>query len=252
MFNLISIPTLQDNYVWLLSNAHHECLIVDPGVETPVLDYLHQHQLIPKAILLTHHHRDHTDGVRGIATQYPTLPVYGPVETAQKGCTHPVADNDKINVIGLTIQVIAVPGHTLGHIAYYSAPYLFCGDTLFSAGCGRLFEGTAQQMHHSLQRLASLPNDTLICCAHEYTEANLKFSQHILPENKEVRNYLEHIQKIRQKQQSSLPSTLQLEKKINVFLGHYDDELIKLFFKTPTIHHPWQVFKHLRQLKDNF
>lgn len=252
MFNLISIPTLQDNYVWLLHNTHNECLIIDPGVDKPVLDYLYHHQLTPKAILLTHHHRDHTDGVTGIIKQYPTIPVYGPSETKHQGCTHPIGDKNKIHTIGLTIQVIAIPGHTLEHVAYYSAPYLFCGDTLFSAGCGRVFEGTTQQMYHSLQLLAALPNDTLICCAHEYTETNLKFAHHILPENKQINHYLQHIQKIRHKQQPSIPSTLELEKKINLFLGNYDTELNKLFFKTISIQQPWQVFKHLRQLKDNF
>lgn len=133
--DLIGLPTLQDNYIWLLINPQHQCLIVDPGVAAPVLHYLTENRITPKAILLTHHHNDHVGGVAEIVQAYPEMPVYGPAETQGQGCTQVVADNDTLSLLGCQISIMALPGHTLGHMAYYSAPYLFCGDTLFSAGC---------------------------------------------------------------------------------------------------------------------
>lgn len=250
--NLISIPAFQDNYIWLLDDRQGRCIIVDPGEARPVLEALQRLQLAPSAILLTHHHHDHVGGVAQIVSQYPGLAVYGPQETAGKGANHIVHDGDTFDIDGRQYRTIAVPGHTLGHVAFYSAPYLFCGDTIFSAGCGRLFEGTAKQMYDSFQQLAQLPDNTLICCAHEYTLSNLKFARAILPEDREIETYQQHVEALRAKGQASVPSTLQLERKINLFLRCHDADLQKkLGFNSPpeSLH---SVFSELRLRKDNF
>ncbi|HEI8867251.1 hydroxyacylglutathione hydrolase [Serratia sp. AKBS12] len=250
--NLISIPALQDNYIWILDDQQGHCTIVDPGDAQPVLEALRQLELTPDAILLTHHHHDHVGGVAQIVAQYPALPVYGPQETANKGATTLVEDRDIITVSGREYRVIAVPGHTLGHVAFYSAPYLFCGDTIFSAGCGRLFEGTAEQMYYSFQQLAQLPDNTKICCAHEYTVSNLKFARAILPEDRQIETYQQQVMALRAKNQPSVPTTLQLERKINLFLRCHDTDLQKkLGFDSPPeqLH---SVFSELRLRKDSF
>lgn len=250
--NLISIPALQDNYIWLLDNQEGHCIIVDPGEAAPVLAALQRRQLIPDAILLTHHHHDHVGGVKQLVAQYPSLVIYGPQETADKGATQIVKDGDLLAINGWEFSVFAVPGHTLGHVAYYSAPYLFCGDTMFSAGCGRLFEGTPEQMYQSFQRISQLPDETLICCAHEYTLSNLKFSRAILPQDRLIETYQQQVEAIRAKQQPSVPTTLQLERKINLFLRCHDTDLQKkLGFNSPPekLH---SVFSELRLRKDNF
>lgn len=250
MMELISIPALRDNYIWLLNNHHGECVIVDPAEATPVLQTLYRQELKPCAILLTHHHHDHVNGVTDIIAHYPKLAVYGPQETAIKGANHLVYDGDILTIGGRQYTTLAVPGHTLGHVAFYSAPYLFCGDTLFSAGCGRLFEGSAIQMYQSLQRITQLPDETLICCAHEYTLSNLRFAKALLPQDPQIEIYLRHIELLRAKGKASVPTTLQLERKINLFLRCHDADLQKkLGFNTQpdSLHH---VFSELRQLKD--
>ncbi|MFC0228893.1 hydroxyacylglutathione hydrolase [Serratia aquatilis] len=250
--NLISIPAFQDNYIWLLDNQQGHCVIVDPGDAAPVLEALSRQHLTPDAILLTHHHNDHVGGVAGITAQYPKLAVYGPQETATKGSNRIVNDGDVVKINGFQFTTIAVPGHTLGHVAFYSAPYIFCGDTLFSAGCGRLFEGTAEQMYHSFQRLAQLPDETLICCAHEYTLSNLKFARAILPQDREIETYQQQVEMLRAKGTPSVPTTLQLERRINLFLRCHDTDLQKeIGFHLPpqTLH---SVFSELRLRKDRF
>ncbi|PVZ78172.1 hydroxyacylglutathione hydrolase [Serratia sp. S1B] len=250
--NLISIPAFQDNYIWLLSNPQQHCVIVDPGEANPVLKTLSELNLTPDAILLTHHHRDHVGGVPEIISHYPDLAVYGPHETVNKGANHLVSEGDILNIGGRQFTVIEVPGHTLGHLAFYSAPYLFCGDTLFSAGCGRLFEGTAEQMYDSFQRLAQLPDETLICCAHEYTLSNLKFASAILPLDDQIRTYQKKVEILQSKGEPSVPTTLQLERQINPFLRCHDTDLQKeIGFNLPP-EHLHAVFSELRQRKDVF
>lgn len=250
--NLISIPAFQDNYIWMLDDQQGHCVIIDPGEARPVLAELAHRQLTPDAILLTHHHHDHVGGVAEITEHYPGLAVYGPQETVKKGANILVNDGDILNIGESQYTTIAVPGHTLGHVAFYNAPYLFCGDTLFSAGCGRLFEGTSAQMYDSLQRVAQLPDETLICCAHEYTLSNLKFSRAILPQDRQIETYQQHVEILRAKGQPSVPTTLQLERKINLFLRCHDIDLqIKIGFNT-TPDHLHLVFSELRQLKDAF
>ncbi|PIJ48398.1 hydroxyacylglutathione hydrolase [Erwinia sp. OLTSP20] len=250
--HLIAVPALSDNYIWLLCDETGSTLIVDPGEDTPVINYLHQHQLIPQAILLTHHHHDHVGGVAGILRHYPAIRVYGPTETASKGANTLVAAGDQVPFAGHLFEVIATPGHTLGHVSYFSSPYLFCGDTMFSGGCGRLFEGTAKQMYQSFQLINQLPPDTLICCAHEYTLSNMTFAKAIWPENKEISDYYDEINAMRAENKITLPTTLQHERQINVFLMSQQIEIKnKLNLNSPN-NTPEQVFAALRTKKDFF
>ncbi|WP_140919432.1 hydroxyacylglutathione hydrolase [Limnobaculum xujianqingii] len=250
--HLISIPAFQDNYIWLLTTKQQTGIIVDPGDALPVIQHLEQQQITPTAILLTHHHNDHTGGVADLIRHYPELKVYGPQETQSKGAKFIVREGDNIDINGMCFNVIGVPGHTAGHVAFYSAPYLFCGDTLFSAGCGRIFEGTPEQMYQSIQKLAALPDSTKVCCAHEYTISNLRFANYVLPENIEIETYLKHIVDIRSKDQPSVPTELKTERTINLFLKcHQLDLKRKLGLDDSTIQ-PWQVFKRLREMKDNY
>ncbi|CND12643.1 putative hydroxyacylglutathione hydrolase [Yersinia frederiksenii] len=250
--NLISIPAFQDNYIWLLADSQKHCVIVDPGEAHPVLAMLNQGDYLPKAILLTHHHNDHVGGVAELHRHYPNIPVYGPQETANKGATIIVKGGDDLVIAGQNYHVFAVPGHTLGHIAYYSKPYLFCGDTLFSAGCGRLFEGTAAQMYSSIQQLAQLPDETLICSAHEYTLANLKFARFILPSDHDIATYQQQIMQLRVKNLPSLPVKLQIERKINVFLRCNDVDLQRKIGVVSPPESLVSVFSELRAQKDRF
>lgn len=250
--NLISIPAFQDNYIWLLVNPLQRCLIVDPGEAAPVLSELKEKGWIPEGILLTHHHHDHVGGVTEILQNFPNIPVYGPQETAHKGATNIVKDGDSLSLCGQIFSVIAVPGHTLGHIAYYSAPYLFCGDTLFSGGCGRLFEGSPQQMYASIQRLAQLADETSICSAHEYTLSNLNFARAVLPQDRDIETYQQQIKQLRAKNHSSLPSKLQLERKINVFLRCDDIDLQRNLGIDLPPNDLSLIFAELRARKDSF
>jgi hydroxyacylglutathione hydrolase len=195
--------------------------VVDPGEAEPVLRWLATQGLTLGAILVTHHHWDHTHGIGGLRRQWP-VPVHGPAWESQpiEALSHPLRDGQRSHVdcLDADFEVISIPGHTLGHIALYGEGCLFCGDTLFSAGCGRLFEGSAEQMHGSLERLAQLPADTRVYCGHEYTEANLAFALAVEPDNADAREHLERVRELRRGGQPSLPSTLGLERKINPFL----------------------------------
>lgn len=250
--NLTSIPALQDNYIWTLNDNRGQCLLVDPGDAVPVMAVLQQNQWQPVAILLTHHHHDHTDGVAQLKEKWPQLDVYGPKETRQKGTTTVVIEGDTVSVLGNKFDVISTPGHTSGHISFYSSPYLFCGDTLFSAGCGRLFEGTAKQMLASLKKLNALPADTLICCAHEYTLSNLRFAQAIWPDNSEIMRHFLKIKALRAHNSNSLPSNLATERRINLFLMTQHNDLLQVLNLNAASYSELQVFAELRRLKDHF
>lgn len=250
--NLISIPAFQDNYIWVLTNDEGRCIIVDPGEAEPVLKAIEQNQWQPEAILLTHHHHDHVGGVAAICAKFPHLVVYGPAETQNKGTTRVVEDGEKILILESEFSVIATPGHTLGHISFFSFPYLFCGDTMFSGGCGRLFEGTPAQMYQSFQKINALPDDTLICCAHEYTLANMKFAMHLLPEDVAIQDYYRKVNELRAKNQKTLPGILKNERKINLFLRANDIDLISKFNEETNMQQPEHCFAWLRAKKDNF
>lgn len=218
---LLPLPAFTDNYIWLLHDAQ-QALVVDPGDAQPVLAALQQLGLQLQAILVTHHHPDHTGGVAALR-QATGAQVFGPARERMPEPLTRLCGGDQLPLLGLSFEVIDVPGHTAGHIAYYcakvdDAPLLFCGDTLFSAGCGRLFEGTPAQMLASLDTLAALPDATRVCCTHEYTLSNLKFAGVVDPANEVLVRYTASAQGLRERQQPTLPSTIALERQINPFL----------------------------------
>lgn len=216
------LPALSDNYIWLLHDDR-DAVVVDPGDPAPVRQALQQDGLRLVAILVTHHHGDHTGGVHALR-EATGATVYGTArEPMPQPCT-PLREGDRLRLLGRDFTVLEVPGHTAGHIAFYApatarlAGLLFCGDTLFSGGCGRLFDGTPAQMAASLQRLAALPGDTQVCCAHEYTLDNLRFAQAVEPDNPALAEYTRLCRERRAAGQPTLPSTLALERQINPFL----------------------------------
>ncbi|QHS09849.1 hydroxyacylglutathione hydrolase [Sinimarinibacterium sp. NLF-5-8] len=214
------IPAFADNYIWALIEDDRT-VIVDPGDAAPVLTFLQECHLTLDAVLITHHHLDHIGGIADLIALHPA-PVYGARADAARlpGVTDWLDDGDRLTLLGQHFEVFAVPGHTRGHIAYYcaSAKVLLCGDTLFSAGCGRLFEGTPEQLHASLTRLAALPDDTQVLCTHEYTLGNLAFAAAVEPENRAIEDHLAQVRRWRAQGQPSLPSRIALEKRINPFL----------------------------------
>ena len=219
--NLLALPAFTDNYLWLLHDDHH-AVVVDPGQAEPVLQALQKQGLQLQAILVTHHHADHVGGVNALR-QVTGAAVYGPAREAIPAPFTPLAQGHRVNVLGLGFEVLDVPGHTAGHIAYFcpqmdGAPLLFCGDTLFSGGCGRLFEGTPAQMLDSLDRLAALPGDTRVCCTHEYTLSNLKFARAVEPGNAALLQYLSRCETLRAQGHPTLPSRIDLERNIHPFL----------------------------------
>ena len=219
--HLHPIPAFSDNYIWTLHDGQR-ALVVDPGEASGVLAWLELERLQLDTILLTHHHPDHTGGVDALRRQTGAR-VIGPINEPLPEPLHRVTDGDRVQALGLDFKVMHVPGHTLGHVAYWvaqpgGAPLLFCGDTLFSGGCGRLFEGTPAQMLRSLQRLASLPDATRVCCTHEYTLSNLKFALAVEPQNPVLARHLQQCEAQRARHLPTLPSSIGLEKQINPFL----------------------------------
>ena len=221
MIQIDALPAFTDNYLWLLQDtAKRQCAVVDPGDAAPVFAWLAANpgwQLTD--ILVTHHHQDHVGGVAQLK-QATGARVYGPATENIPARDIALEDNASIEVLGLELAVFAVPGHTLGHIAYYQASQglLFCGDTLFAAGCGRLFEGTPAQMHHSLSRFAALPDATQVYCAHEYTLSNLRFAQAVEPDNQDIAQRMQDAQGLREQNIPTVPSNIALEKLTNPFL----------------------------------
>ncbi|AOY87599.1 hydroxyacylglutathione hydrolase [Marinobacter salinus] len=232
MLTISAIPAFSDNYIWCLSDpGNRKALVVDPGQAHPVLDYLRDQGLTLDTILITHHHPDHVGGVNELAKAFPNCRITGPAESPFKNCTNTVHPGDEVVWEGLTFQVLGVPGHTLDHIAYFTdtevndRPVLFCGDTLFVCGCGRLFEGTPEQMRQSLQSLRALPDKTAVYCAHEYTLANLKFARSWLPRDEGLKNFEVRCKERRDSGQPTVPSVLGEEKRLNPFL-RWDDPLV--------------------------
>ena len=224
--NLNSIPAFDDNYIWVLNDEAGRCLIVDPGDAEPVLNAIAANNWQLEAIFLTHHHHDHVGGVKELVEKFPQIVVYGPQETQDKGTTQVVKDGETAFVLGHEFSVIATPGHTLGHICYFSKPYLFCGDTLFSGGCGRLFEGTASQMYQSLKKLS--------------------------PHDLSINDYYRKVKELRAKNQITLPVILKNERQINVFLRTEDIDLINVINEETLLQQPEERFAWLRSKKDRF
>lgn len=249
--NITSIRALQDNYIWLITKNQH-CIIVDPGDAQPVYNAIKQQNLIPAAILITHHHADHTAGIRAIIEQFK-VEVYGSIHNKNPYIIQKVKDHDSITPMELELTAIATPGHTNDHMAYYGHGMLFSGDALFAAGCGRIFEGTAQEMYNSLTKLASLPNDTLVYCAHEYTLNNLKFAQIIEPNNPEIAARIKKCQELLQQGLPTLPSTIGLEKATNPFLRCAESSVIAAVQKHSgkSATDPVELFHALREWKNS-
>ncbi|MEH6464769.1 MAG: hydroxyacylglutathione hydrolase [Shewanella psychromarinicola] len=259
MLNVHTITAFNDNYIWLIHQENSRyAYVVDPGCGQSVIDYISTTDLKLVGILITHHHADHTGGIEMLQQHFKhALNVYGPDNEKIAALTHPlnVGSQSTLNVPHLDpITVMAVPGHTLGHIAYYLQESLFCGDTLFSAGCGRLFEGTAEQMLKSLSMLAQLPDSTKVYCAHEYTEANLKFALHVTPNNQQLIDYVDKVKRLRAQKKPTIPSSIGIEKAINPFLRchlHETQNAIAAQLEEKEID-AIQAFTQIRLWKNNF
>lgn len=253
MLQTIPIPAFTDNYFWVMHNCK-EAIVVDPGAAAPVVDFLQENSLHLAGIFVTHWHHDHIGGIEELL-QHSTVPVYGPRSSHIPQVTHPLNNGDTFKALETTFNIIAVPGHTLEHIAYYcpSEAALFSGDTLFAGGCGRLFEGTADMMYTSLQKLARLPAETAVYCAHEYTVSNLRFALEVEPDNTALLERLLYCEKLRQDQRCTLPASLAIELLTNPFLRVTQESVI-----TQTLNQgaysssPLDIFTCLREWKNHF
>jgi hydroxyacylglutathione hydrolase len=254
MPTIIPIPAFADNYIWTLREGGFAA-VVDPGDAAPVIAYLERERLALSAILATHHHGDHVGGIRELTAHWP-VPVYGPAHETIPGRTRALAEGDAIIVpgIGIALSVLDIPGHTSGHIAFFGNRVVFCGDTLFAAGCGRLFEGTPAQMLASLDKLAALPDATQVYCGHEYTESNLRFALAVEPASVTLQQRLAREQAKRAKGLPTLPTMIGEERTTNPFLRARD-----VAVRAAAEHHagrplesPVAVFAELRAWKNSF
>lgn len=251
---IIPIPALKDNYIWLFFDKQsNETWIIDPGAADPVFETLKKLQLSLSGILITHHHHDHSGGVKELLTKF-NVPVYASYKSPLSFITHRVRQNDEIRSKGIPFKVLEIPGHTLDHLAYVTNSHVFCGDTLFSIGCGKIFEGTPELMYHSLQKLAALPDTTKIYSGHEYTLANLKFAEHIEPHNPQISHKIAQVKQCIVNGLPSLPALLGDEKMLNPFLRCEQPSIIQAVTKyaNQSLNNPVEVFAHLREWKNQF
>ncbi len=254
-----TIPAFEDNYLWLFHQADKRAaFVVDPGDAQPVINCLKAHDLELAGILITHHHPDHTGGIKALLANHD-VPVYGPDSVNIPQINHRLYEGDSINLAGNNFSVLEIPGHTLDHIAYTTSPegespLVFCGDTLFTAGCGRIFEGSAEQMYQSLQKLAALPDATRIYCAHEYTLSNLAFATTVEPSSQALKNKVAADEKKRELGQPTVPSTLAIERETNPFLRcHLPSLALAASQHTDRkLNDPVEVMREIRLWKDTF
>ncbi|OIQ86568.1 hydroxyacylglutathione hydrolase [mine drainage metagenome] len=248
MLEVIPVPAFRDNYIWLLQAKGH-AVVVDPGDDAPVVAQLQARDLVLDAILITHHHDDHTGGVKALLEAYPAA-VYAPAGETYTFPHHAVHEGDSVDLtgIGVRLQVMETPGHTLDHVVYYGANSLFCGDTLFGCGCGRLFEGSCSQLYHSLQRLARLPAETRVYCAHEYTQHNIRFARTLDPGNAALAQREVETDRCRARGNASLPSSIGLERATNPFLRCETAAIQKATQKSD----PEFAFCAIRTLRNSF
>ena len=253
---LIALPAFSDNYIWMLHDGEN-AIVVDPGSAAPVSDALRERGLRLSTILVTHHHSDH---VGGLKTLQPLVEgsVFGPAHEAMPVPVRKMSQGMAFDVLGTHVEVLDVPGHTAGHIAYVvtrpgHAPWLFCGDTLFSGGCGRLFEGTPAQMHHSLDKLAALPGESRVCCAHEYTLSNLRFARTVEPRNTALAEYETRCKALRAEGAFTLPSTIATERAVNPFLRVREPDVVASALEHGAASaDPTDVLGALREWKNTF
>ena len=250
MLDIIPIPAFEDNYIWLLHNKRY-AVVVDPGDATPVINLLKKLNLTLTTILITHHHNDHIDGINALLA-YKKVTVYAPKYETYHFKHTKLSEGDALWLpeIELSFNIMWLPGHTLGHIAYVNNDYLFCGDTLFGAGCGRLFEGTPEQMLTSLNRLKALNPETKVFCTHEYTTKNISFALSLEPENYELKERKLIVESLRLKNLPSLPSTIDLEVKTNPFLRCNQETIIKNSHATKS--DELSVFTTIRSLRNHY
>lgn len=255
MLEVSPIQAFSDNYIWLLRNPGAQtCAVVDPGDEEPVIDRLKEEGLTLTSILITHKHGDHVGGVADLKAVWPEAVVYGPTHEPIRTVEKHLKEGDEITPEGLdvTFIIMDVPGHTEGHIAYYGDGKLFCGDTLFAAGCGRVFSGSFEQLSDSLERIAALPPETLAYCAHEYTLDNLGFAKWVEPENPDILAREEGDKTSRQKGQPTVPSSIELELATNPFLRTKEDSVIQAAeqWAGKSLNSTREVFRAVRTWKD--
>ena len=258
MIHVHPVPAFSDNYLWVIHDERH-AVVVDPGDAQPILDYLAANHLTLSAILCTHHHADHVGGVEAIVDNLQLrgkIPVYGPASERIPARSKALREGDRISLpeLALNFEVLDVPGHTAGHIAYLGHDLLFCGDTLFACGCGRLFEGTAAQMTHSLAKLKRLPGHTKVFCAHEYTMANIKFAETVEPRNAALKLRKAYCAAKRHRNEPTVPSTIALELATNPFLRWDSTAVIAIAEKRAghALQANNEVFAVIREWKNTF
>ncbi|MDA9271854.1 hydroxyacylglutathione hydrolase [bacterium] len=252
--SIVALNAFQDNYIWLIINSVKKTFIcVDPGDATPVISYAKTHGLTLNHILITHHHNDHTGGTSDLLDTFPNTTVYGPPDQRIQKLNRPVMDHEHFEIDDYTFKVFNIHGHTSSHICYYEPKqnWLFCGDTLFSAGCGRVFDGTIEDLYDALQLLKNLPEETQVYCGHEYTRNNLRFALTVEPDNKAIVDYANLLKT--STNPCSLPSTIKLERQINPFLRSNEPSM-RIFAQSHGIYtsDSLSIFKCLRQEKDKF